>query len=73
MKRYTTIYILLSTIRLFVLSVWVVFYYLFLYPLVSSSVKNPLLLCADSLMEVSPVSALSILESNFLTTEAVTC
>ena len=29
----------------------------------SSSVKNPLLLCADSLMEVSPDSALSILES----------
>lgn len=29
----------------------------------SSSVKNPLLLCADSLMEVSPNSALSILES----------
>lgn len=29
----------------------------------SSSVKNPLLLCADSLMEIYPDSALSILES----------
>lgn len=35
----------------------------------SSSVKNPLLLCADSLMEVSVI----YFGVNFLTTEAVTC
>ena len=56
-KRYLLVFSIL------LVSVGSIFYVCLSFFLFSPSVKNPLLLCADSLMETCPDSALSILES----------
>ena len=56
-KRYLLVFSIL------LVSVGSIFMSVSLSSCSSPSVKNPLLLCADSLMETCPDSALSILES----------
>ena len=66
-KRYLLVFSIL------LVSVGSIFMSVSLSSCSSPSVKNPLLLCADSLMETYPDSAFIYFGINYLSTEDATC